>query len=190
MVPYLSQGFGTYLAVITSDDMLLFVTRGSRTGVNTGRVICGVAELTTEADISHGRFDLYATARRALSEELGLNLETPELPSIKFTACIFDTEYHAWAMVGLVDLRRLGKYSSDVLLQYKATAKGHDAWEVADMHFIDFNAKSVAGYLTAHDEVVIDAAKVTAIYALLATSPDRQSVVQEFKLLDHASGEA
>lgn len=183
MDPFLSQGFGVYLAVISSDNQLAFTQRSSKLGVNPGRIMCGVAELTNELDVLNDRVDLFVTANRALSEELGINLQQDEFSSIKLTACIFDTQYHAWAMVGSVDLRGFpGKYSSDVLLEYTSTAKARDKWEFAELLFIPFTADSVAGYINSHSDLLIDAGKVTAVYALLALLPSRKEIAHAFKL--------
>lgn len=184
MDPFLSQGFGTYIAIITSDSQLAFTKRSLTLNVNPGRITCGIAELTNNLDVLNGRFDVFATARRALSEELGLNLQYDELQAIKITACIFDTQYHAWAMVGYVDLRAFpGKYTSDVLLEYTSTAKARDKWEFSELQFIPFSAESVAGYIHSHSDLMIDAAKVTAVYTLLAALPgSRKKIADSFKL--------
>lgn len=191
MEPFFSTGFGVMLSVITSDGLLTFARRSSSSAIHASKIVCGVAELTTEVDVHQKQFDVYETSRRALREELGINLQANELYAIEITACIFDTEYHEWTMLGHIDLRRLGKqYTSDVLLEYKATAKGHDAWEVADLYFIEFTPSAVAGYIQSHADQILDASKVGAIYALLSVLRDRTAIVEAFGLYQQLAKES
>lgn len=192
MDPHLSQGFGVYLAVITSDSHLAFAQRSLKVNVNPGRMVCGIAELANDADTKDDHFDIYATARRALSEELGVSLQHDELYAIKMIACIFDTEYHAWAMVGVADLSVFPeKYTCEVLVEYTSTAKARDKWEFTELQFVKFEPYAVAAHVFTNADLLIDAAKVTAVYALLADSRNnRASVAEAFKVYGSASSEA
>ncbi|MDO8310508.1 MAG: hypothetical protein Q7T25_01065, partial [Sideroxyarcus sp.] len=168
MEPFFSNSFGIIVAVITGDSQLVFVERGGATAVNGQKIVCGAVEGMTVQDLHQGSIDPYQAAARALHEELGLKLEPAEYGAITITACIFNDAHHEWNLVGYIDLRPFGdRHTSRTLVEHKSVAKAHDAWEVRDLVFVDFEPKKVSDYLLAFEDRIVNYAKVAAVLALL-----------------------
>jgi len=181
MEPFFSSSFGVLVAVITGDGKLVFVERSKSTAVNENRVVCGAVEGMVMSDVVCGKLDPVKAAGRALSEEFGINLEHGEISAIKISACVFNCDYHEWNLVGYVDLRVFGdKYISANIHDYFTTAKGHDSWEVNDMMDIDFEPKTVAGFLRSYESQIVNYSVVTAVYALLGAYGNRGEVAKAF----------
>ncbi|WP_462163250.1 hypothetical protein [Pseudoalteromonas xiamenensis] len=181
MEPFFSNSFGILIGIITGDDQLVFIKRGSSTAVNENKIICGAVEGMIDKDIINGKLNPIVAASRALSEEFGINLDNEELSSIKIVSCIFNCDYHEWNLVGYVDLRKFGnKYLSSVLYDYNSTAKARDSWEVNELMFLDFKPRIIAGYLLSHESEVVNYSKVTAIFTLLSAYENRAEIAKAF----------
>ena len=187
MKPFFSNSLGVSLAVITSDDHLLFVRRGDSTAVNQGRIVCSVVEGLTIQDVHQQAIDPFRAAQRALKEELSIDLLHSETGAISITGLMFNDDFHEWNFVGHVDLRAFrGKYTVEQIIERKSLALAHDAWEIGALEFIDFRPETVAGYMLAYDDRLTNYAKVTAVLALVCTTSQPAAVAAAFA---HSSSE-
>lgn len=181
MEPFFSNSLGISLAVITSDDHLVFVKRSGATAANQGRIVCGVVEGLTVQDMHQEDVDPYRAAQRALKEELSIDLAANEMGAVAVTGFLFNEEFHEWNFVGHVDLRQFpDKYTVRRIIENKSLSLAHDAWEIGELEFIDFVPDKIAGYMLALDDRLTNYAKVTAILALVATTKDLARVEKAF----------
>jgi hypothetical protein len=177
MEPFFSNSFGVLLAVISSDNQLVFARRSRAVGPNQSKMICGVVEGINVSDFKHGSVSLFAAASRALDEELGVKLEPGAETAIKFNSIVFNQEYHEWNATGVVDLRALGPdYTSGKIIEYRTTAAAKDKFENRELLFETFEPEAVAGFLLSHEEELVNYARVVTILAMLTCFPHRKII--------------
>ncbi len=177
IAPFFSNTFGVSLAVITLDGEAVFVRRGSRTAVNTGKIVCGVVEGMGENDMRSGRPDPYMTAFRGLEEELGIRVDPEQSQAVELFSLILNTDYYEWGMLGIADFRqcRNQAVTSGYLRELWASAKGRDKYESDSIEFVPFNPEAIGRYLLKNLSDVVNYAFVATVYALLREYP-RQRV--------------
>ncbi len=181
MVPFFSNSLGVSLGVISSDGKLVFVRRGGATAVNSGKIVCGVVEGMTVDDLSEQAIDPHLAARRALREELSIELTDADAKTISISGLAFNDDFHEWNFIGLADFRALApRFSSREIEASKHLALAHDAWEVNALEFEDFSIESVAAYALANANRLTNYAKVTAVLALLCSGFKSADVTAAF----------
>jgi hypothetical protein len=181
MVPFFSNSLGVSIGVISSDGKLTFVQRGGATAVNSKKIVCGVVEGMTVDDLSDQAIDPHLAARRALREELSIELAQADGEAISISGLAFNDDFHEWNFIGLADLRSLApRFSSAEINASKHLALAHDAWEVNGLEFVDLSIESVAAYVLANANRLTNYAKVTAVLALLCAGFKSQDVTAAF----------
>ncbi len=173
-----SNCFGVTLAIITSDDKILFAKRSHRVAVNAGRFVCGVVEGMGDQDFAHDKPDPFQTALRGLHEEFGIVLSRQEAELVRLTALVLDEDYYEWGMIGSVDFRGQDdqKFHSRKLMENLAIAEARDKFETDDTCAIPFRPDEIAIFLSAYD--VVNYAVVCAVLALLSESGYSTVVVE------------
>ena len=174
-----SATFGVSLAVITSDDMLIWLRRSEMSAVNSGLITCTTAEGMNRDDIRSGLPDPYLCADRGLHEELGLRLSNTELPRIHLTALTLNLEWWEWNLLGHLRLADLPEQALDshAIRQYFTSAVAKDKWETAQPVFTAFEPDEVARFV--HDNDVTNYAVASAILALLSDPRFRLADVEK-----------
>jgi hypothetical protein len=143
---FMSASFGTYVAVITADDMVVFAKRSTDVGAFPGRWDASTNEALSRSIDSHGRTppNLYDVARRGLHEELGLGQSEYRLELLAFN---IDRSTNQWGSMFAAFLQDLT--STDVA--DRRTRGVADKWEHDQIDFVRFTIDDVIGYLLRSD---------------------------------------
>ena len=149
--PFFGQNLAIALAVITSDNQLVFAQRGANTAVDPDLWACSIGEGFLDEDLSGDENDdiLFRCTRRGLKEEFFVSMSPHELRKhVRFTAFGLSLQYAEWYMFGVVDLRGIkGRLSSKTIHDDWRNAQGKDRWETRGLHFVPFNKAAVIGEL-------------------------------------------
>ncbi len=104
-IPFLSNGFGVALTIITGDQKLILTHRQTTTGIRAGEVDVSVVEgihpEKHRSTIYRGP-DLYLVAILGANEELGISLVQDEIAFLGFGV---DTEYYQWNLIGMARVK-------------------------------------------------------------------------------------
>ncbi|NUM45498.1 MAG: hypothetical protein HUU38_12410 [Anaerolineales bacterium] len=158
-IPFLSNGFGIALAVITKDKKLILTRRNTNIGVRPGQldssVVEGIQPILDRSNTYKGP-DLYRTAIRGAQEELGIQLLQEDIHFLGFG---LDTEYYQWGLLGIA-------YCSETIEQIREirTRGIGGKWEVNQIEAIDINPKQILARLK--ENKIWSIGFVTVYYAL------------------------
>lgn len=105
-IPFLAQLFGVTVVVFSADDHELILSRRSgETGARPHELdvtFCEGVHPTLDRAARHPGPDLYRTAIRGASEEVGLELYEDDITFLGFG---LDIEYYQWQLLGMARLR-------------------------------------------------------------------------------------
>ena len=140
-VPLLATSFAVNLAVVTSDNYLLYGKRGSE-GVTSyeGTFTVPINECvnpTTDL-VAPGEIDLWRTAVRGAREELGIDVPAEDI--VLFTLGV-DPAYYFYAVTGVAYLR---SHTRDYLLARRSTGQTRDQMELAELYSIKLDGEAAA----------------------------------------------
>lgn len=115
-IPFLANGFGVALVVVSKDDKLILTRRSSTTGIRTGELDISILEgVHPDKDCPNHFPDLYKTAIRGAREELGI--EEDEIENIKFLGFGVDWDYYQWNIIGFVKISENADYVKERYLR-------------------------------------------------------------------------
>ena len=144
-LPFLANGFGINLIILTSDRKLLLSRREDIVGARPGELDVSVAEgvhpLLDRATTHHGP-DLYRTAIRGAQEEVGVELVQSEITFLGFGV---DMDYYQWQMLGVA---RISETAERVLNSRRRGTGGK--WEAKRIEVIDSDPFNVLQYIKIH----------------------------------------
>jgi len=162
-IPYFSHSFGVSLAVITSDEYVIFTQRGKNVGSRPGTYETGVVEgLSRPVDRSTSGEapDVYRCACRGLAEELGLYESIDfSVSDIIFLSFGVDTRYSLRGLTGMVKVR-----TSMEKLMSRWNNGVRDKFENQKLFPIPFTPKDVVAFAYSHQPF---APGPTLYYALI-----------------------
>jgi transcriptional regulator with XRE-family HTH domain len=162
-VPYFSHSFGVSLAVITSDEYVIFTQRGKNVVSLPGSYETGVVEgLSRPIDRSaNGEApDVYRCACRGLAEELGLDESIDfSVSDITFLSFGVDTRYSLHGLTGMIKVKTS---IEKLMLRWKNGVK--DKFENQKLFPIPFTPKDVVAFAYSHQPF---APGPTLYYALI-----------------------
>lgn len=145
-VPFLAQGFGVALVVISEDQKLIFSRRSHDAGARSGELditfVEGVHPNFDRAS-DHPGPDFYRTAIRGAKEEVGLDLFANEIVFLGFGV---DTEYYQWQLLGMARSRGTAREALEP--RRRGTA---GKWEARRFELLDFNPSTVFEFLASED---------------------------------------
>lgn len=105
-VPFLAQLFGVTIVVFSKDEQeVILCWRSAESGVRPGELdvtFCEGVHPTLDRAAREPTPDLYRTAIRGASEEMGLDLYEDDITFLGFG---LDTQYYQWQMLGMARLR-------------------------------------------------------------------------------------
>lgn len=137
-IPFLANGFGIVLVIITSDQKLILSYRQDGTGSRASEldvsVVEGVHPVLDRSNKYRGP-DLYRTAIRGAQEELGIALVQDEITFLGFGV---DTEYYQWNILGVARLSDTAEH----LLESRTRGIG-GKWETKKIEVIDSDPRVV-----------------------------------------------
>lgn len=144
-LPFLANGFGINLVILTGDRKLLLSRREDSVGARPGELDVSVAEgvqpLLDRATTYHGP-DLYRTAIRGAQEEVGIELIQSEITFLGFGV---DMNYYQWQMLGVA---RISETAERVLNSRRRGTGGK--WEAKRIEVIDSDPLKVWPYIKTH----------------------------------------
>jgi len=146
LVPFLANGFGVVLVVITGDDQVIMTKRSNDSAVRPGEhdvsVVEGVHPNMDQSPLHTGPC-FFKAACRGANEELNLNV--PE-QAIQFLGYGIDLEYYQWNMIGYVRIEE----SFNEVKRLRSTGAA-DKWEAKQMTGEAFTKKNVAKLIMEKD---------------------------------------
>lgn len=130
-LPFLANGFGVVLVIITGDQKIILSRRHDRSGVRPGEVDVSVVEGLHPLDrsIKQRTPDLYHAAIRGAQEELGIELVQDDITFLGFGV---DVEYYQWNILGMA---RTSDTATQILERRKRGVGGK--WELKTLEIID-----------------------------------------------------
>lgn len=141
-IPFLAHGFGIALVIISGDDKILLARRDVHSGVRPGELDVSVVEgVHPDLDRSteYRGPDLYGTAIRGASEEIGISLKRDEIAFLGFGV---DTAYYQWGLLGVAHLKETAEH----ILASRPRGTG-GKWELKKIEVVDADPKSLLSYL-------------------------------------------
>jgi hypothetical protein len=141
-ISFLANGFGVAIAVVTVDKKTLIAKRHGTTGVRPGEVDVAVVEgVHPNLDWStiHKGPDLYRTAIRGASEELGIQLIQDNITFLGFG---IDAQYYQWILLGLAVV---DETAQTIIENRKQGAPGK--WELISLEPVEFDPEAVFSFL-------------------------------------------
>jgi hypothetical protein len=152
-IPFLSQGVGVHVAVVTNDNKLIFVTRAMRggVGVRSGELDIGIVEglskhLDQERTLQRGSFDLKDVFIRSASEEFGIQPE--DIDDIKLFGLGYDLQYTQWNFTGRININ----ISAKDLIEKRFPKYAKTKNEFEHIFAIDAELSTVLGYI--YDKII------------------------------------
>ncbi|CAM02105.1 hypothetical protein [Saccharopolyspora erythraea] len=146
VLPGLSHSFGINATVVTADGRLLLTKRNARISSNRPLTHISVNEGMRADDLTAGRPDPYATLRRGIEEELGIDI--PPAAGV-FHSLILDANRYQWAFLGHVDLAGT-KWDAARVKAARAAGRSIDNWETDAVRDIPFTFDAVVEELADH----------------------------------------
>ncbi|MCJ8008000.1 hypothetical protein ACFFF5_21425 [Lederbergia wuyishanensis] len=146
VVPFLANGFGVGLVIITSDENIIFSQRTGSSGARGNQmdisVVEGVHPILDRHSVNDGP-DLFKTAVRGANEELGLIIN-PDI--IKFLGYGIDVDYYQWNMLGYAHVPHTAMEIQNI--RSRGTS---GKWENSLLLFENFTPKNVAELIVTKD---------------------------------------
>jgi len=149
LAPHFSTSFGVNIGLFTVDKKVVF-TKRSRNVSNPGGVNFSISEGMITKDInSNGVPDMWDACKRALKEELGIELNEDELKTLKIVCIPISTVRHEYSIFGYLDmgnpLLRACNQLTEVRLreQIKNKIKVKDSYEIGEMLFEEMNSDNL-----------------------------------------------
>lgn len=168
-IPFLSQGVGVHIAVVTSDQKLIFVIRAMRggVGVRSGELDIGIVEgLSKHLDQTHaleqGAFDLKSVFVRSALEEFGIQPE--DIDQMELFGLGYDLQYTQWNFIGKMELN----ISSDQLINNRFPKYAKTKTEFETVFAVDADLGKVLNYI--HDKVIWSSGMAVMDYYFRARS--------------------
>jgi hypothetical protein len=145
---FMSTSFGTYVAVITADNLVIFSKRSDTVGVFPGLWDSSVNEALSRSLDSHGRMppSLYNVARRGLHEELALEPSEYRLELLAFDV---DRKTNQWGCMFVAFLHEL----TGTQLADRRTRGVPDKWEHDAIELVRFTVPAVIKHLLRTDRI-------------------------------------
>lgn len=139
---FMSCSFGTNVAVITSDDKIIFSQRSERVGSHPGFWNSSANEALSRDIDSAGRAvpNIYNVARRGVQEELGIE---PQEYRIDLLAITLDRSRHQW---GALFIARLFSLTGEGFLE-RRTRGMPDKWEHQNHELVTFGVGPVVRFI-------------------------------------------
>ncbi len=159
-LPFLANGFGVVLVIITGDQKIILSRRQDSSGMRPGEVDVSVVEglhPTLDRSIKQRTPDLYHAAIRGTQEELGIELVQDDITFLGFGV---DVEYYQWNILGMA---RTSDTATQILERRKRGGGGK--WELKTLEIIDSNPKVVLSYI--QKEKIWSTAIVAIYWALV-----------------------
>jgi len=167
-IPFLANGFGVVLVIVTGDRKLILSHRQNVTGARAGELDVSVVEgvhPTLDRSNEYRGPDLYRTAIRGAQEELGIALVQEEITLLGFGV---DTEYYQWNILGVA---RISDTAERALESRKRGTGGK--WEIRTIEVIDSDPRVVLNHVK---QEKIWATGLVAIYWALVHEYGRKKV--------------
>lgn len=168
--PFLANGFGVVLVIITNDEEVILTKRANTSGARGDEFDVSVVEgVHPTLDLAHGSDgpDLFSAAVRGAKEELGIEINKEE---VSFLGYGIDMDYYQWNMIGFAHLPL-----SSVEIKSIRSRGAPDKWESTLLTFENFTPKNIARIILEVD--MWSTAKValywTAVRGLGKTNIDR-----------------
>ncbi|TFD97075.1 hypothetical protein [Jeotgalibacillus sp. R-1-5s-1] len=144
--PFLSQGVGIVLTVVTSDEKIV-ISHRKDTGIRPHEMDVSVVEaIDPDKDYTYDpnnrqkkSIDLYSAAKRGLYEELGLDVQKDEITLLGYG---LDLEYYQWNVIGTAHIN----LTYDEVLRQKSSGI-HGMNELKKIEAVDLDPKKVAQLL-------------------------------------------
>lgn len=141
-IPFLANGFGVVLVVITKDKKLILPYRSDSSGARAGELDVSVVEAVhpvIDRSIIHRGPDLYRTAIRGAKEEVGIELIQEEITFLGFGV---DIEYYQWGIIGV---GRIFETAHNALANRQRGTVGK--WEMKQFEIVDADPYVVFNHL-------------------------------------------
>lgn len=131
-IPFLANGFGIVLVILTKDRKLIFARRHQNTGMRPGEFDVSVVEgthpvldrLTTQRGP-----DIYRTVIRGALEELGIELIQSDITFLGFGV---DVEYYQWALLGVACIEQTVEQALELRRRGISGKWENETFEVVD----------------------------------------------------------
>lgn len=167
--------FGTILAIsvaiITSDQKIIFHRRSKNVSIDPGLLMCGVGEGMKTMDLDIRRNEpngIYRTAIRGMVEEFGIKINNPE-ECLKLTGLCLNRDLFEWYVLGVIDLRKANpKCNEDTIKSVFSSAFGKDRFEIEEMYFVPYYPETVFRFIREHKEEMVNYGLAAAVCSLLA----------------------
>jgi len=141
-IPFLANGFGVSLIIISKDKKLLLTVRTETTGIRPGEldvsVVEGIHPVRDQSAIDPGP-DLYRTAIFGAREELGIELSKEAITFLGFGV---DTEYYQWNIIGVATI-----YEKAIDALESRTRGTGGKWETKQIEIVDSDPQIIFKYL-------------------------------------------
>ncbi|MCP4568799.1 MAG: hypothetical protein GY841_14575 [FCB group bacterium] len=136
-IPFLANGFGIALTIISEDRKLVVTHRSEQCGARPGEIDVSVVESVHPGMDTSGPTavpDLYSTAIRGLREEVGIDLDPNEIIFFGFGV---DLQYYQWNLIGMARISQTGE---EILNCFSRGV--HGKWEAKMLELVCFDPKS------------------------------------------------
>ncbi|MFD1415752.1 hypothetical protein [Oceanobacillus jeddahense] len=137
--PFLANGFGIVLVVITADENIILTQRikssGARGGEMDVSLVEGVHPSMDKQKSGNKGPNLYETASRGAEEELGFSIDKSD---IHFLGYGIDLDFYQWNMIGYARVPETAQQIKDIRSR-GASGK----WENSSLLFKNFNVENM-----------------------------------------------
>jgi hypothetical protein len=174
---FMSTSFGTYVAVVTADNLAVFSKRSKSVGVFPGIWDASTNEALSRSLDSHGRTppSLYQVARRGLVEELALEPHEYRLELLAFN---LDRNTNQWGCMFVAFLHDL----TGAQLIDRRTRGVPDKWEHDEIDLVRFTITDTVQHLLRVDRISHWTPTAPALYYLaLVRQYGRNKVERELR---------
>jgi hypothetical protein len=145
-----SCSMGVDLTVISSDGFALLTQRGAHQSVHQGMFHVSVSEAVSpsfDRSTTGNAPDLYRSASRGLSEELGL-AESADFSMSDIQLLTFSVDTH-YALYGLRGMVKVNKRADEILMNWHAGVK--DKMENKKIFAVPFTPQEVCSFIFSHE---------------------------------------
>ena len=168
--------FGTIIAVsiaiITTDNKLVFQRRSQSVSIDPGLLMCGVGEgmKASDLDLHPGKLSgPFETASRGLQEEFGIRIDNSNRDLLKLTGLCLNRDLFEWYIIGVIDLRHSNRvWDQEAISSNFSSAVDKDRFEISELHFVPYNPQSVFQFIREHREEMVNYGMVAAICSLIS----------------------
>lgn len=159
-IPFLSNGFGIALVLMTGDKKLIFGRRSNTTGARPGELDVSVVEGVhpiIDSSSSGAAPDLFQTAIRGAQEEVGITLHQSDIAFLGFGV---DMQYYQWNLIGM------GRVTQTARQALESRTRGTGGkWETRAFEIVDADPRTVFRFLKS--EKMWSVGWVTVYWALV-----------------------